>query len=58
MRKEEFVEVLNNSGYEAELTGSVLTIAVDSVDEVFSLKRFARNCGYNYSFGVRAKHKK
>lgn len=55
MRKEEFVEVLNDNGYEAELTGSVLTVVVDSVDEVFTLKKFARSCGYNYSFGVRAK---
>ncbi|SCY44312.1 hypothetical protein [Butyrivibrio sp. INlla14] len=56
MRKEEFLEILNNNGYEAELTGSVLTIAVDSVSEVLSIKKFAKSYGYNYSFSVRTKN--
>ncbi|SFQ29005.1 hypothetical protein SAMN04487928_1301 [Butyrivibrio proteoclasticus] len=58
MRKEEFLKELNNYGYEAELTGSVLTVVVDSVAEVPSIRSLARSCGYNYSFGVRTKHNK
>ena len=58
MGKEEFLEMLNDNGYEAELNGSVLTIAVDSVTEVLSIKKFAKMCGYNYSFSVRTRTSK
>lgn len=58
MRKEEFLEMLKDNGYEADLTGSVLTIAVDSVSEVLSIKKFAKSCGYHYSFSVRTRTSK
>ena len=55
MSKENFLEILNDNGYEAELTGSVLTILVDSTAEVLTIKKLAKSCGYNYSFGVKTR---
>lgn len=53
MSKEDFLIKLKDSGYNADMAGSIPTVYTENIDDAKSVSKFARLSGYNYSFGVK-----